>query len=142
VISRNVEADAESGGSVPGAAAPPVPASQPARPAHYDPTDIPPPAKKILAIIPLPDSELKLAECPYPADARRQLETGTVVLLVHVSPEGSVVNTHVESSSGSPSLDQGAVSCVQQFGQFAPKPAARPGTGYWGRMKFNWSFGG
>jgi TonB family protein len=103
--------------------------------------DTPPLGKKLPAIIPLPDSSAKLASCPYPDEARRLVETGTVVLLVHVSPDGGVASTHVETSSGSPSLDQGAGSCVEQFAQFAPKIAGKPSAGYWGRMKFNWSFG-
>jgi protein TonB len=97
--------------------------------------------KKVPAIIPLPESASKLASCPYPEEARRQVETGTVVLLVYVSPEGAAANTQVDTSSGSTSLDQAAVTCVQEFGQFTPRQAGKHGAGYWGRMKFNWSFG-
>ena len=97
--------------------------------------------KKVPAIIPLPDAEAKLASCPYPDEARRLVETGTVVMLVYVSAQGSPANTQVETSSGSESLDQGAVSCVQEFGQFATRGTGKGATGYWGRMKFKWSFG-
>jgi TonB family protein len=97
--------------------------------------------KKVPAIIPLPDAAVKLASCPYPEEARRQVETGTVVLLVYVSAEGTAANTQIDTSSGSTSLDQAAVSCVQEFGQFAPHLNGKRATGYWGRMKFNWSFG-
>jgi TonB family protein len=97
--------------------------------------------KKVPAIIPLPVAAAKLASCPYPEEARRQVETGTVVLLVYVSAEGAAANTQIDSSSGSTSLDQAAVSCVQEFGQFAPHLTGKRATGYWGRMKFNWSFG-
>jgi TonB family protein len=108
---------------------------------HPDVGGTAPIGKKVPAIIPLPDSASKLASCPYPEDARRAVETGTVVLLVYVSPEGAAANTQVDASSGSASLDQAAVSCVQEFGQFAPHQTGKRGAGYWGRMKFNWSFG-
>jgi protein TonB len=114
----------------------------PAAPAaHVDTGGAAPIGKKVPAIIPLPDAAAKLASCPYPEEARRQVETGTVVLLVYVSAQGAAANTQIESSSGSTSLDQGAVNCVQEFGQFAPHLTGKRATGYWGRMKFNWSFG-
>ena len=96
--------------------------------------------KKVPAIVPLPAS--KFDSCPYPEEARRQVETGTVVLLVYVSPEGAAANTQIDTSSGSASLDQAAVVCVQKFGQFAPRTTGKRGSGYWGRMKFTWSFDG
>jgi protein TonB len=104
--------------------------------------DAPPFGKKILPIIPSPGAESKLSSCPYPQDALRMAETGTVGLLVYVSPSGNVTNTRIDSSSGSPSLDQAAANCVRQFGQFAPRLAGRRAEGHWGRLKFNWSFGG
>jgi TonB family protein len=114
----------------------------PAAPAVHTDTGGPAPiGKKVPAIIPLPEAAAKLASCPYPEEARRQVETGTVVLLVYVSPEGAAANTQIDSSSGSTSLDQAAVNCVQEFGQFTPHMAGKRATGYWGRMKFNWSFG-
>lgn len=103
---------------------------------------VPPIGKKVPAIIPSADAAEKLATCPYPDDARRQMETGTVVLLVYVSQTGAAADTQVDTSSGSPSLDQAAVNCVKEFGQFTPRVAGKRGAGYWGRMKFNWSFGG
>ena len=105
-------------------------------------TDNPPPGRKFSSIVPLPNSVTQLNSCPYPKEALSQAETGTVVLLVHVAPDGTVASTQVETSSGSTSLDQGAVSCVEQYGQFTPKIVGKPSAGYWGRMKFNWSFGG
>jgi TonB family protein len=118
-----------------------VSASQSGPATHPDIGGVAPIGKNVPAIIPLPDAASKMTSCPYPEDALRQLETGTVVLLVYVSPEGAAANTQVDKSSGSASLDQAAVSCVQEFGQFAPRPTGKRGAGYWGRMKFNWSFG-
>jgi protein TonB len=103
---------------------------------------VPPIGKKAPAIIPSADAAEKLATCPYPDDARRQMETGTVVLLVYVSQTGSAANAQVDTSSGSPSLDEAAVNCVKEFGQFTPRVVGKKAAGYWGRMKFNWSFGG
>jgi TonB family protein len=131
---------ADSTGSLPPAVAGEAAAS-PAKPATPDVGGVAPIGKKVAAIIPLPDAADKLASCPYPEEARRQVETGTVVLLVYVSPEGAAANTQIDTSSGSQSLDQAAVSCVQEFGQFAPRLTGKKATGYWGRMKFKWSFG-
>jgi len=113
----------------------PLPLTPPA------PIDKPPMGQKFPAIIPLPDAATQLDSCPYPEEARRLVETGSVVLLVHVAPDGTVASTHVETSSGSVSLDRGAANCVKQYGRFTPKVVGKPSAGYWGRMKFIWSFG-
>lgn len=123
-------------------AAPSAPASPvAASPSGRQAADGPPIGKKIPGIIPLADSNAKLSSCPYPEEARRQVETGTVVLLVHVSPDGSVANTQVETSSGSASLDQGAADCIKENARFAPKLTGKSGAGYWGRIKYVWSVG-
>ena len=135
----------------PGVAAPALPGQSvavvPETPpvAHSAPVDtggVAPIGKKVQSIIPSPDAAEKLASCPYPEDARSQMETGTVVMMVYVSQSGAATNAQVDTSSGSASLDQAAVNCVMQFGQFAPHYAGGKRAGYWGRMKFNWSFGG
>jgi TonB family protein len=119
----------------------PAPAADSARPTRKEEGGPPPIGKKVAALIPLPESASKLVSCPYPEEARHQVETGTVVLLVYVSPQGVPANTQIDTSSGSTSLDQAAVTCVQENGQFAPRIVGKQGVGYWGRMKFNWSFG-
>jgi TonB family protein len=83
-------------------------------------------------------------DCPYPVEARNAVQTGTVVLLVYVSPDGSAANAQLDGdgSSGSSSLDQAAVKCVREVGHFPPKLVGSKPVGYWARTKFVWSFGG
>jgi len=79
--------------------------------------------------------------CAYPDEARRNGETGTVILLVYVSSAGNAATAQVETSSGSNVLDAAAVSCIQNYGMFTPKRVAGVPVGSWGRMRFVWSFG-
>jgi TonB family protein len=118
----------------------PLPAAAPALP--KDP-EHPPRGLRIPSITALPDSQaiMNSDKCPYPVEARNRVETGTVELLVHVTPEGTVPNPQLSASSGSDSLDQAAISCIREFGRFPPKPGGPPKASYWGRTKFIWSFG-
>jgi TonB family protein len=100
-----------------------------------------PMGKHVPAVIPLPESEASMTGCPYPAEARQQVQTGAVGLLVYISPDGDVLDTAVTESSGSDALDQAAVSCVQKKGRFSPLSSGSS-KGHWGHMKFIWSFGG
>jgi protein TonB len=63
---------------------------------------------------------------PYPESARRQGVQGTVVVHVYVNASGSVNNATVTRSSGSPELDQTAVSWVIKHWRY--KPAMASGT--------------
>ncbi|HXA35646.1 MAG TPA: TonB family protein [Steroidobacteraceae bacterium] len=91
------------------------------------------------AVIPSPESQTSMNACPHPTEAQGQ--TGSVGLLVYISPEGSVLDASVTETSGSDALDRAAVSCVQRKAQFSP---LRDGSskGHWGHMKFVWSVGG
>ncbi len=60
----------------------------------------------------------------YPMSARRRGEQGTVVLKVLVTAEGQAGSVSVQSSSGSPALDQAALEAVKNW-KFVP---ARQGT--------------
>jgi len=60
----------------------------------------------------------------YPMSARRRGEQGTVVLKVLVTAEGLAGSVSVQSSSGSPALDQAALDAVKNW-KFVP---ARQGT--------------
>jgi len=111
-----------------------------APPARQDPI-IPPVGKIIPGLKPAASYESFADSCPYPAEARARGDTGEVVLLVYVSPDGSVLDTRVDGSSGSEVLDQAAARCVKDNARFVPKNAGAKKIGYWGRMKFNWSFG-
>lgn len=79
--------------------------------------------------------------CPYPKEAVAQGLTGTVFMAVYVTTDGRPAKTRLDKSSGSAVLDQAAVRCVEQFGRFPGPPTAPDANGYWGRVRFKWSFG-
>jgi TonB family protein len=88
-----------------------------------------------------PNSAAVSDSCPYPAAARNRGETGTVVLLIYVTPDGHATDTNIESSSGSDVLDEAAASCVKEYGHFLPRRVGARAEAGWFRMKFRWSFG-
>ena len=100
-----------------------------------------PPAKNIPPVRLEPHSAAAADSCPYPAAARARGDTGTVILLVYVAPDGRATDTRVESSSGSDVLDEAAASCVKEFGHFVPKRNGARAEAGWFRMKYNWTFG-
>jgi len=57
---------------------------------------------------------------PYPVDARRRREQGTVKLLVLVGPDGRVSDIELASSSGSQALDRAALGAVKRW-RWAPQ---------------------
>ncbi len=57
---------------------------------------------------------------PYPSEARRRNQTGTVVIEYTVDESGRVISAYVKSSSGWPSLDQVATRTVLQKWKFPP----------------------
>ena len=79
--------------------------------------------------------------CPYPREAVDQGLTGTVSLLIYVSPDGKPTTIKMDKSSGTDVLDQAAVMCVEKFARFPSPPAGTTSGAYWGRMRFKWSFG-
>ena len=88
-----------------------------------------------------PNSAAVSDSCPYPVAARNRGETGTVVLLIYVTPDGHATDTNIESSSGSDELDEAAASCVKEYGHFLPRRVGARAEAGWFRMKFRWSFG-
>jgi TonB family protein len=62
---------------------------------------------------------LKQVEAPYPADAADAGAFGVVTLEVDLGPDGRVINARVSQSSGTPSLDDAALTAVKQF-EFSP----------------------
>lgn len=93
---------------------------------------------------PLPQAAAAMASndnCPYPREAVDQGLTGTVVLAVFVATDGKPDKTRLDKSSGFAVLDEAAVRCVEQFARFPVPPGVVASGGYWGRMRFNWSFG-
>ena len=107
----------------------------------------PPFGKKLPSVVATANSQAKMEgeeSCAYPAEARNELLTGTVVLLVYVLPDGSAPNAQLDAngSSGSSILDQAAIKCVRELGNFPAKIVGSSPVGYWARTKFVWSFGG
>jgi TonB family protein len=76
-------------------------------------------------------------ECPYPPDARRANEAGSVVVVFYVDAEGRPSDLRVQTSSGSQRLDDATVFCLsrQRF-----KPASPNGvpTGAYQRIRWTW----
>jgi protein TonB len=109
----------------------PAPAAEPA-PAPPSPPAAPPPtaerpasvasagAARVERASPLASNQRPA----YPAESRRLGEQGTVALLLTLGTDGSVVRVALESSSGSPRLDEAAVSAAWGW-RF--RPATRDG---------------
>ena len=72
------------------------------------------------AVVPAePDAAVHNTPPAYPKEAARRGEQGTVVLDIHVSPDGSVSAVDVETSSGSASLDHAARTAAARW-RFRP----------------------
>jgi TonB family protein len=77
----------------------------------------------------------------YPAWAVQQGASGTVVIRLYVSPDGSVKeNLTVESTSGYPDLDQLVLNTLRGW-QFAPLDPATPQEDQWGRITVRFVLG-
>lgn len=63
---------------------------------------------------------------PYPVDAKRLGQQGTVQLRLTIAPTGAVASVDIVQSSGYPELDQSAASWVQSHWKY--KPAIQGGT--------------
>ena len=70
---------------------------------------------------------------PYPRDAMRRHEQGTVVLRVLVGADGVPQIVEVESSSGSPRLDNAARDAVMHW-RFQPGTRGGAAHGAWARV--------
>jgi len=70
---------------------------------------------------------------PYPIDALRRHEQGTVLLRVLVGANGNVVSLAVERSSGSPLLDRAALDAVRHW-QFEPATHNGVASRAWARV--------
>lgn len=74
----------------------------------------------------------------YPKSALMNEETGTVLLSVLVGPDGSVVDSKVDQSSGSKTLDKAAVKI---YSSCKFKPAMKDGKPQqaWAKLEHIWS---
>ena len=67
--------------------------------APSDGVKVPPVIKNVLPIKLEPNSAAATDSCPYPAAALKRGDTGTVILLVYVAPDGRAADAQVETSS-------------------------------------------
>ena len=70
---------------------------------------------------------------PYPIDAMRRHEQGTVILHVLVDADGKVLTVEIETSSGSPRLDRAARDAVRQW-RFNPAKHGGAALSAWARV--------
>lgn len=73
----------------------------------------------------------------YPADARRRHETGVVTLALLIDEEGGVADRRLETSSGSESLDQAALSALSRC-RFSPGTVDGRPRQAWVRLRYVW----
>ena len=69
--------------------------------------------------------------------SRRMREEGRVVVLVEINNQGLVVSARVDSSSGSPRLDEAALAAIRKA-RF--KPYTRNGVAYAAKAKIPFDF--
>ncbi|MBR7801796.1 energy transducer TonB [Undibacterium fentianense] len=87
-------------------------------------------------VAPVMDS--KSCESPkYPKAALMNEETGTVSMGFLVSPDGKVVESKVEKSSGSKSLDKAALSALSLC-KFKPGTKDGKAEQLWAKVDFVW----
>jgi periplasmic protein TonB len=70
---------------------------------------------------------------PYPTEALRRHEQGTVILRVLVDAEGKVLTVEIETSSGSPRLDRAARDAVKSW-SFNPAKHGGVALSAWARV--------
>ncbi|WP_082797957.1 energy transducer TonB [Collimonas arenae] len=86
----------------------------------------------------IPKVNLSSCQKPeYPKPSLAANETGAVVVSLHVSKEGRVLETRLESSSGHPLLDSATTSAFSQC-DFTPASVDGIAVDSWTRMKFIW----
>ncbi len=110
----------------PGPAAPaPAPTAQPTSVAREDAPQVTPPE--------FAAAYLRNTKPRYPASARRNGESGTVLLKVLVTREGLAARVELESSSGYNALDQSALETVKRW-RFTPAQRGGNPVEIWVRM--------
>jgi protein TonB len=73
----------------------------------------------------------------YPSASRRNEEEGTVQLRFLIGPEGNVLESQVEKSSGFTRLDEAARSALSRC-QFKPGTLNGKPEQSWASMKYTW----
>lgn len=113
----------------------PAPEAPPAPPPPPPP---PPPAAPHVPVVVAPVVTAGSCEKPeYPAASRRAEEQGTVVLRFLVAESGQVVESKVESSSGSARLDEAARQALSRC-KFKPGTTDGVPQRSWASLKYTW----
>jgi TonB family protein len=73
----------------------------------------------------------------YPKSSLAANETGTVVMSLHVSKEGQILDTRIDASSGHSVLDSATVSGFSQC-EFIPARANDVPVDSWTKVKYIW----
>lgn len=108
-----------------------------AAPAPEPPPPAPAPAPRPAVRVPPVVTAASCERPEYPAASRRLEETGTVVLRFLIAEEGRVVDSKVESSSGSPRLDEAARQALSKC-KFKPGTVDGVPEQSWASMKYTW----
>ncbi len=98
------------------------------------------PSVAVLAADVTPIRDAKSCETPkYPKAALMNEETGTVQMAFLVAADGKVIESKLEHSSGSKSLDKAAIAA---FGLCKFKPGTKDGKAeqMWTKVEFVWAF--
>ncbi len=139
---------------------PPPPKSAPPPPAYVPPVDVPttatagvnaiasvsatpapppPPAAPAVTVrtAPIINAAASCQKPEYPSASRRNEEEGTVQLRFLIGPEGNVLESQVEKSSGFTRLDEAARSALSRC-QFKPGTINGKPEQSWASMKYTW----
>ena len=116
--------------SVSATPAPPAPPPPPPAPA---PAVVAPPVRTA----PIINAAANCQKPEYPSASRRNEEEGTVQLRFLIGPEGNVLESQVEKSSGFTRLDEAARSALSRC-QFKPGTLNGKPEQSWASMKYTW----
>lgn len=111
------------------ATAPASPAAEPSAPAEAGERPPPPPVRQPAAI--------SCRVPPYPAEARRLGQTGTVLLGLLIDETGTVTDRRVERTSGSDALDAAALTALSSC-RFSPGTVDGRPHAAWARLRYVW----
>jgi protein TonB len=103
------------------------------------PAPPPPPAAPAVAVrtAPIINAAASCQKPEYPSASRRNEEEGTVQLRFLIGPEGNVLESQVEKSSGFTRLDEAARSALSRC-QFKPGTVNGKPEQSWASMKYTW----
>jgi protein TonB len=74
---------------------------------------------------------------PYPAEARREGKTGTVLLGLLIDETGAVTDRRIERTSGSEALDAAALTALSGC-RFSPGTVDGRPHAAWARLRYVW----